>query len=237
VAAEGVDRARRRPGQGFGRLSAVGSGLVFALVGAVAVAGLAIAAGGAPAQPTDQAPVGSPTIEATPSQSAPINTPQNSAGAPAPPSTVNAPQDVDAGNATAATTGGTAASAPATATKPPPPPPVPLRTPTAIMQVLDKVTAETLQFEAPIGRPIRYKTLFMTVRVCETRGAADPQPRPSAYLVMETRAPTIPGHEPAAAKRVFDGWMFANAPALHPLQHPIYDVWLVGCSAGNPVAR
>jgi hypothetical protein len=99
------------------------------------------------------------------------------------------------------------------------------------MQVLDKVTAETLQFEAPVGRPIRYKTLVMTVKVCETRGASDPQPRPSAYVVMETRAPTVPGHEPPPPKHVFDGWMFAVAPALHPLQHPIYDAWLVSCAA------
>jgi hypothetical protein len=25
--------------------------------------------------------------------------------------------------------------------------------------------------------------------------------------------------------------MFADAPALHPLQHPIYDAWLVSCAA------
>jgi len=105
------------------------------------------------------------------------------------------------------------------------------------MQVLDKVTAETLQFEAPIGRPIRYKTLVMTVRVCETRGAQDPQPRPSAYVTMETRALAVAGHEPPPPKRVFDGWMFANAPALHPLEHPIYDAWLVSCSAGTPAPR
>jgi hypothetical protein len=105
------------------------------------------------------------------------------------------------------------------------------------MQVLDKVTAETLQFEAPVGRAIRYKTLVMTVRVCETRGASDPEPRPSAYVVMDTRALAVPGHEPPPAKRVFDGWMFANAPSLHALEHPIYDAWLVGCSAGNPVVQ
>jgi hypothetical protein len=130
------------------------------------------------------------------------------------------------------------AQSPPPAVKPPPPgAPVPLRTPTAIMQVLDKVTAETLQFEAPIGRPIRYKTLVMTVRVCETRGVSDPQPRPSAYIEMDTRAPAVPGHEPPPPKRVFDGWMFANAPSIHALEHPIYDAWLVGCNAGGPVER
>ncbi len=38
----------------------------------------------------------------------------------------------------------------------------------AIIQALDKVTAETMRFEAPIGKPIRYKGLVFTVRSCET---------------------------------------------------------------------
>jgi hypothetical protein len=54
---------------------------------------------------------------------------------------------------------------------------------------------------------------------------------------MDTRAPAVPGHEPPPAKRVFDGWMFANAPSLHALEHPIYDAWLVSCSAGNPIVQ
>ncbi|MGI8840540.1 MAG: DUF2155 domain-containing protein [Caulobacteraceae bacterium] len=111
-----------------------------------------------------------------------------------------------------------------------------MRGPTAILQVLDKVTAETLKFEAPVGRRIRYKTLIFTVRVCETRGAADPQPRPSAYVVIDSEAPTVPGRAPPAAKEVYRGWMFAEGPGLHPFEHPIYDAWLVACSAAAPVS-
>jgi hypothetical protein len=117
---------------------------------------------------------------------------------------------------------------------PPPGPPAPPRGPMAILQVLDKVTAETLKFEAPIGRRVRYKTLVFTVRVCETRGPDDPQPRPSAYVVVDSEAPALPGRAPPPAKEVFRGWMFANAPGLHPLEHPIYDAWLVACSAADP---
>jgi hypothetical protein len=100
--------------------------------------------------------------------------------------------------------------------------------------VLDKVTAETLRFEAPVGRPIRYKTLVLTVKVCETRGSDDPQPRPSAYLDIVSQAVAVPGRASPPPKRVFTGWMFANGPGLHPLQHPIYDAWLIACSAAPP---
>ena len=29
--------------------------------------------------------------------------------------------------------------------------------------------------------------------------------------------------------QVFSGWMFASSPALHPLEHPVYDVWVIDC--------
>ena len=216
--------------------------LTRALVGVLLIAGLALAAREAPAQLTQQPSAGPPPPDSMPPPPAPLNIPQTPLGPPPPPpvatprSPVSAPS---AANATNAATNTVAAPAPPRVAKPPPlppGPPLPIRAPIAVMQVLDKITAETLQFEAPVGRPIRYKTLVMTVRVCETRGASDPQPRPSAYVVMDTRAVAVPGHEPPPPKRVFDGWMFANAPALHPLEHPIYDAWLVSCSAGTPVA-
>jgi hypothetical protein len=99
--------------------------------------------------------------------------------------------------------------------------------------VLDKITAETLRFEAPVGRRVRYKTLVFTVKVCETRGLDDPLPRPSAYVVITSEPPVMPGRAPEA-KEVFKGWMFANSPGLHPFQHPVYDAWLVSCGVPPP---
>jgi hypothetical protein len=119
---------------------------------------------------------------------------------------------------------------------PPPGPPPPVRSPIAILQVLDKVTAETLKFEAPVGRRIRYKTLVFQVRVCETRGPDDPQPRASAYVVVDSEAPVLPGSAAPPTKEVYRGWMFASGPGLHPLEHPVYDAWLVACSAAAPVS-
>lgn len=119
---------------------------------------------------------------------------------------------------------------------PPPGPPRPVRGPTAVLQVLDKVTAETLRFEAPVGRRVRYKTLIFTVKVCETRGLEESQPRPSAYVLIESQAGAARRGEAAALKQVFKGWMFANAPGLHALEHPIYDAWLIACSAAAPPA-
>ena len=118
--------------------------------------------------------------------------------------------------------------------KPPPPivPPRPVRGAVAVLQVLDKVTAETLRFQVPVGGKVRFKTLVIEVKVCETRGVDDPQPKPSAYLDV-TSDPRSTVRAPLTdRKEVFKGWMFANAPGVHALQHPTYDLWLITCGAG-----
>lgn len=112
-----------------------------------------------------------------------------------------------------------------------PPPPSVLRSPVAVLQVLDKVTAETLRFEAPIGRRVRYKTLVVEVRACETRSYADPAPRASAYLIVDTRSAPLQASQSPEDHEVFHGWSFAFTPALHAVEHPIYDLWLVACGA------
>lgn len=127
------------------------------------------------------------------------------------------------------------AAAPAPPPKPPEPP-KPLRSPVAILQALDKVTAETLRFAAPVGQRIRYKTLVFTVKACETTGIDDPQPSASAYVIIESEPRSPPGSAPLPAKQVYKGWMNAIAPGLHPFEHPIYDAWLIACSASAPPA-
>ena len=101
----------------------------------------------------------------------------------------------------------------------------------AIIQAIDKVTAETLRFEAPIGQPIRYKTLVFTVRACETTAADEVSPDSMAYMTIESQPRSLTGRAPPAPKSVFKGWMFASSPGLNPLQHPVYDAWLIACRA------
>ena len=36
-------------------------------------------------------------------------------------------------------------------------------------------------------------------------------------------------------KRIFSGWMFADSPGLHGVEHPIYDIWLTDCKGGTQV--
>jgi hypothetical protein len=124
----------------------------------------------------------------------------------------------------------------AAAAPPPPVPegPKPQRSPTAVLQALDKVTAETMRFAVPVGQPVRYKNLVFIVKACETSAVGETFPRSSAYVVIDLAPLPAEGYTPAPPRQVFKGWMFANSPGLNPFQHPIYDAWLITCMATVP---
>jgi len=99
---------------------------------------------------------------------------------------------------------------------------------TAVLQALDKVTAETLRFEAKVGEPVRYKDLVITVHDCETT-AANEAPKDSIVHMDVQYQPAVLSGGAAAVRQVFRGWMFADSPGLHPFTNPIYDVWVIAC--------
>lgn len=101
----------------------------------------------------------------------------------------------------------------------------------AIVEAIDKVTAESMRFEVQVGgRPVRFsQALVFTARACEVSAPDEPVRDAIAYLevVQQPRADT----RNTEARQVFKGWMFASSPAVSGLQHPNYDAWVVGCKA------
>ncbi|MDR3509848.1 MAG: DUF2155 domain-containing protein [Caulobacteraceae bacterium] len=128
---------------------------------------------------------------------------------------------------------------PAASSKPGPAKPIePLKRPRyaiAVIQALDKVSAETLRFEAPVNQPIRYKSLVFIVRACETT-ASDETITDAAAHVEIISQPMGPDEKPKPGKSVFKGWMFSNSPGLNLFQHPVYDAWLIACKTATPSA-
>lgn len=106
----------------------------------------------------------------------------------------------------------------------------------AVIQALDKVTAESMRFEAPVGRPVRYKNLVFTVRACERSAADEAEEDSIAHVTVESQPRSAPGKPTPPARQAFRGWMYASSPGLNPLQHPVYDAWLITCRARAPSA-
>ena len=100
----------------------------------------------------------------------------------------------------------------------------------AIIEALDKVTAESVRFEVPIGQPVRYKGLIYLVKACETSADDEPESDVFAYLQIRT-SPTeaTPTSLASSSKEIFQGWMFGSTPSINPIQHPVYDAWVIGC--------
>jgi hypothetical protein len=192
----------------------------------------ALAAGGlVSAQP---APPAAPVPPSAPS-------PAPAAAAPATPAPAPAPDEGPPQEAAPPPAGAPAGPEPET---PPAPVPKPEEKPAAplrrarydiaVLEALDKVTAESLVFEAPVGKPIRYKGLIFTVRACERSAADEPVEDSVAYLTIDSQPRAETGMPAPSPRQVFKGWMYASSPGLHPLEHPVYDAWVISCRAASP---
>ncbi len=101
----------------------------------------------------------------------------------------------------------------------------------AIVEAVDKITAERMRFEVEVGgRPVRFqRTLIFTARACEVSASDEQVEDAIAYLDISLQPRgVIQVSEP---RQIFRGWMFASSPAVSGLQHPVYDAWVVGCRA------
>jgi hypothetical protein len=96
-------------------------------------------------------------------------------------------------------------------------------TPAAELQGLDKVTARTQRFYAPVGKPTRFGTLEITVADCLVNTPDSPT-EAVAYL-------TITDHKPGQSEqKLFAGWMFASTPSISALDDGVYDVRVLACT-------
>jgi len=93
----------------------------------------------------------------------------------------------------------------------------------AELQGLDKVTARTQRFLAPVGEATRFGTLSITVGDCLVNVPEAP-PESVAYLTIVDNKP---GQAP---EKLFAGWMFASTPSLSALDHGVYDVRVLSCT-------
>lgn len=102
--------------------------------------------------------------------------------------------------------------------------------PVAVFSGLDKITGRIISFDVAIDETVQFGALQVTPRACYSR------PRTVAPLTdsfVEVDEITLDNK----IRRIFSGWMFADSPGLHAVDHPVYDVWLTDCrTAAGEVA-
>ena len=98
--------------------------------------------------------------------------------------------------------------------------------PIATFSGLDKITGRITSFDVAINETVQFGALQVTPRVCYAR----PQTiAPLTTTFAEVDEITLDNK----IRRIFTGWMFADSPGLHAVEHAVYDIWLTECKASS----
>ncbi len=98
----------------------------------------------------------------------------------------------------------------------------------AVFTGLDKITGRTIDFDVYVDETVRFGMLRVTPKVCYSRPATEAAETDGFVEVEEI---TLDNE----VKRIFSGWMFAASPGLNAVEHPVYDVWLIGCRMDSDI--
>ena len=89
---------------------------------------------------------------------------------------------------------------------------------------LDKITAKTSQIEIKIGETKKFGLLEIKAVKCGKSDSIN-ELGEAAYIQVKDISDNT--NEKIF---VFNGWTFSSSPSLKPMDHPVYDLWLVGCN-------
>lgn len=181
------------------------------------------------ARPAD--PIGDILRNTPPTEAAPAGTPAPRAPVPitAPPPVVLTPPVEQAPAEIETAAAAEVAEAPLEKVEEPEVPLPRQRRRVAIVEAIDKTTAERMRFEVIVGgRPVRFNNaLIFTARACEVTAPNELVNDAIAYVDISLHPKGAVG----SPRQLYRGWMFASTPAVSGLQHPAYDAWVVGCKA------
>ena len=91
------------------------------------------------------------------------------------------------------------------------------------IKILDKVSSKNSLLKIKIGEEKKFKNLIIKSLRCKN-SEFDDNPEITAYLQVKDIT-----NKKNDEVFVFNGWTFSSGPTIKPFDHPVYDIWLVGC--------
>tara|TARA_B100000579_G_scaffold432932_1_gene450734 strand:+ start:2414 stop:2929 length:516 start_codon:yes stop_codon:yes gene_type:complete len=88
---------------------------------------------------------------------------------------------------------------------------------------LDKITAKTTPMKIKLGETKKFGLLQIKAIQC---GKVDSLNEPGEAAYIQVKDISDSSDEKIF---VFNGWTFSSSTSLRPLDHPVYDIWLVSC--------
>ena len=92
------------------------------------------------------------------------------------------------------------------------------------IKILDKISSKNTLIKLKNGEDLRHKDLSIKSMKC-TNSEFDDNPEITAYIQVKDLT-----NKNKDDVFVFNGWMFSSSPSIAPFDHPVYDIWLVGCN-------
>ena len=92
------------------------------------------------------------------------------------------------------------------------------------IKVLDKISSKNILIELKNGQDVKHKDLMIKSMKCKN-SEFDDNPEITAYIQVKDL--TKNNNDEVF---VFNGWIFSSSPSIAPFDHPVYDIWLVGCN-------
>ena len=92
------------------------------------------------------------------------------------------------------------------------------------LKILDKISSKNTLLKLKNEKEFFYKDLSLKSLKCKN-SEFDDNPEITAYI--QVRDLTNKNKDDVF---VFNGWIFSSSPSITPFDHPVYDIWLVGCN-------
>ena len=92
------------------------------------------------------------------------------------------------------------------------------------IKILDKISSKNKLVKLKNGKELLYKDLSIKSFKCKN-SEFDDDPEITAYIQVRDLTKTDKDDV-----FIFNGWIFSSSPSITPFDHPVYDIWLVGCN-------
>ena len=89
---------------------------------------------------------------------------------------------------------------------------------------LDKITAKTIPIKIELGETAKFGLLEIKALKCGISNNSKTKDNSVAYLQVRDLS-----ENQNEKVFIFNGWTFSSNPSLAPIDHAIYDIWLVSC--------
>ena len=91
------------------------------------------------------------------------------------------------------------------------------------IKILDKISSKNELIKLKNTEEFLYEDLSIKSMKC-TNSEFDDNPEITAYIQVKDLS-----NKNKDDVFIFNGWMFSSSPSITPFDHPVYDIWLIGC--------